>query len=148
MHAYLIDPFTKTIERIETSGKLQQWYELIDCNCVCNVNLPRGDALILDDDGLARTPQAFFRFGNYRNPLAGRCLVVGSNLDGDTTSPRVRIEAIEQAVTWIEPQEAQRMHDEARAAAMRHADEIRKRWPGVEVIHAGRSEIAAARPDA
>lgn len=104
MHAYLIDPFTRTIEQVPYSGHYSDIYRLTQCDTFTVVGLPRNDALYIDDEGLLcdLTQQAFFRVAGYPTPLAGRGLILGTDDEGDTTNPKLTIEDIRHAVTWTD----------------------------------------------
>lgn len=104
MRAYLIDPFTRTVEEVPYSGHYSDIYRLTQCDTFTVVGLPRNDALYIDDEGLLGdiTQQAFFRFAGYPTPLAGRGLILGTDVEGDTTNPEMTLEDAQKAVTWTD----------------------------------------------
>lgn len=104
MHAYLIDPFTRTIEQVPYSGHYSDIYRLTQCDTFTVVGLPHHDALYIDDEGLLGdiTKQGFFEYAGYPQPLAGRGLILGTDVEGDTTNPQLTLEEVQQAVKWTD----------------------------------------------
>lgn len=106
MNAFLIDPFTCTIKEVDYSGSYKHIYQLIDCECfdVVRIN-DKGDGIFVDDEGLLHDkPQAYFICAPYPNPLAGKGLVLGTDGEGESISPKITIEELEQRVFWLQDQ--------------------------------------------
>lgn len=106
MKSILIDPFTRTIKEVEYDGDFHQIYEFIHCDtfdCV-RVN-ENGDAIFVDDEGLiSGKEQAFFGWLGYPQPLAGRGIVLGSNLtDGESADTTITLEEARELVVWLMP---------------------------------------------
>lgn len=106
MNAYLIDPFNYTINPIEYDGNFKSIYQLIDCDtfgCVCFNQ--HGDTVYVDDEGLINgKQQAFFRIEGYPDPLAGKGLVLGCDMDtGESADPHVTLEQMRELVTFVAP---------------------------------------------
>lgn len=101
----LIDPFTQTITEVEYRGEYTQIYELIDAECFDVARINRnGDALFVDDEGLHREGQAFFMHKDYPQPLAGKALLLGCNLeDGETVAPTETLEELTANVSFVMP---------------------------------------------
>ena len=98
-----IDPTTRTIEAIETTGTLQEMYRQIGCQCIdfC-VRHSNGDALVVDDEALLLDPQPeAFAFKGYPNRIHGIALVTGSDEEGETTAPIMTLEEVKQRVVWL-----------------------------------------------
>jgi len=133
MRAFLINPKDKSITEIETKGELGDLYKLIGCNLIDVVILnDEEDVLYLDDEGLYRTPN-YFRFGINPNPLAGRAVVLGTNIDGEAISPKLlTLELLEVSVSFISGETAVTMAEEADAAAQKRIDSLNDGW---EHIH-------------
>jgi hypothetical protein len=81
MRAYLIDPMTKTVGEVQTSGDWRDVKRLIGDKPLTTVTLNgEGDTLYLDDEGLFRPNQSFFALRNYESVLAGLGLVLGATV--------------------------------------------------------------------
>lgn len=91
--AISINPIQKTIEEVEIkANSLPPLYEHIGCQTIDFVcRMPKGDALIVDDEALLHEPQPpAFRFGYYPYRIHGIALVMGSDNKGCTTDPNYR----------------------------------------------------------
>jgi hypothetical protein len=102
MKGYLIDPFAKTVTEVEHNGSLADIYRLCEIDCFCPVRLGR-DILCLDDNGLFKSGQAFFRIAAaHPNPLAGKGLAVGLDAAGDTVGVQeVTLAWLTANVEWL-----------------------------------------------
>lgn len=100
--AILIDPFSNSIKQVETPAVvgLKEMYKLLDCNMIefCPTRLDNEDALIVDEEGLMKNDQAFFKFDG--QAYAGKGLILGTTEDGDLTSCRSDVDAITAKVTF------------------------------------------------
>lgn len=106
MKAYLIDPFARTITEVGTTGKLQSIYDLTHTDTITTVGLGHGrtqDVIYLDDEGLYVEDQRFFMLEGYGQPLAGRGLVLGTDQEGDSTSPSLSLSQVKGLITWARP---------------------------------------------
>lgn len=105
MKAILIDPFDLKVAEVDYSGDFHEIYKLIHCgtfDCVRIDDL--GNTLFVDDEGLIKgSPQAFFVYEGYPQPLAGYALLLGSNESGDTIEAGVSLEEASAAVTFVTP---------------------------------------------
>lgn len=105
MRAFLIDPFKQTVEQITYSGDFHQIYQLIDADTfdVARLNA-NGDGIYVDDDGLYKEFQAFFLHKNYQQPLAGKGLVLGCNIDtGDSADASMTLDELRESIRWVMP---------------------------------------------
>ena len=60
----LIDSESKTVKEVEFENSLTSYYELIDCECVTTVLYDNQHDVILDDEGLLKSPiKGFFEIG-------------------------------------------------------------------------------------
>ena len=108
MKSYLINPEDQTITLADYRG-YESIKELIKAPLfdVVRIN-DLGDCIYVDDEGLYRQPQYFWTYGNYLHPLAGRGLVLGTDMStGESRPPmRVSISTLTEMITFITPQEA------------------------------------------
>jgi len=104
MKAIVIDPFNQTITEHETPGQLHDIYELGDYDCLCTVRLNQEDDIVyLDDNGLFQNNQAFWKFKDYPQPLAGKGVVLGTDYAGYSVSPAVATVAwMQERVEWLD----------------------------------------------
>ena len=100
MLAILIDPFTETIEMVDYSGDWEDISALIGCSLFTTINLGDSDTLCVDDEGLYVKNQRFFNLKGYPQPLAGRGLVLGYTLDGDSTDSSLTVSQVQDMVSW------------------------------------------------
>jgi hypothetical protein len=86
MRGILIDPFTRTVSEIETSGKLAEIYELLGVELITAVSLGETQSLFLDDEGLMvpKENQEYWNWKGSNQPYAGRGLIIGLDNDGNS----------------------------------------------------------------
>ncbi len=102
--AILIDPFEMTVTEVAYGGELADIYRLIDADLFTVAGFGEaGDGVYVDDEGLFKATQRFFKLDGYPQPLAGKGLVLGSNDGGESVAPVTTLEAIRAAVRWVQP---------------------------------------------
>jgi hypothetical protein len=103
MRGIFIDPFTRTIEEVETTGKLPEIYSMLGVELITIVHVGETDVLFLDDEGLfvPAEEQAYFHWTGSAQPFAGKGLIVGTDEEGDSTDAEMDIEEVRKKVTWI-----------------------------------------------
>jgi hypothetical protein len=85
MKGILIDPTAKTVTEIKGDfNQIRAIYAAIDCDTFDCVYLDHDLVLFVDDNGLLKAGQDFFRYGSYPQPLAGKGLILGMNDAGDS----------------------------------------------------------------
>lgn len=141
MKAYLIDPEKREITVIDHDDSLNGIYEAIQAKPIDTVQLNRWrDVAFIDDEGLYRSPQFFWRYQDYPNPIAGKALVLGTTSDGNSREPvAVNTYSLAEDITWLTPEEAL---DLAREAEEAHEKAMAERAPdGFHHIHMSSVEI-------
>lgn len=106
MKSILIDPFTRTIKEVDYNGDFHQICEFIQCDTFDAVRVSdKGDAIFVDDEGLiSGKEQAFFGWLGYPQPLAGRGILLGCNMnDGESTDTTFTLEQVREGVVWLMP---------------------------------------------
>lgn len=104
MNAYLIDPVARTITAVDYTGKYTNIYDHIEADCFDLVRINcEGDAIFVDDEGLLKDDQSFFMYEGYPSPLAGRGLVLGSDEEGESVSPKITLEELKANVSFGAP---------------------------------------------
>lgn len=101
MKAYLIDPYTHQISRVNYSGDFKDIYEFIKCDVfTCADFNEHGDTFYIDDEGLFKSDRAFFEHPGYPQPLAGYALVLGTNSQGEAVEPTVTLSELQSSICW------------------------------------------------
>lgn len=101
MNAYLIEPVARTISVVNTDFSLQSIYALLGCKLISTaVGQANGDLMFIDDDVSEDVHEAF-RIGSWE--IYSRALVVGTDQEGETTSPKTPIEKFDAQVHWLGP---------------------------------------------
>lgn len=102
--AILIDPFEMIVSEVFYGGDLENIYELIEAKPFTVASFGAdGDGIFVDDEGLFRQGQRFFKFDGYPQPLAGKGLILGSDESGESISPAITLEAVQTSVRWVQP---------------------------------------------
>lgn len=102
MKLFKIDPQTKTVEVIESTGSLSDMCQHIDCRMidVC-ARQDSGDCLTVDDESLFLEPQpAAFSFDGF-GPIHGIAILSGTDEEGDAQEPIMSLEEATKRITWL-----------------------------------------------
>ena len=106
--AFLIDPFNNVIEEVkyDYGGKYTQITEYIATPeaphpMFSTVNIDDQNTIYLDDEGLYRDTQAYFKWEGYHQPLQGRGLILGIDYEtGESVPPTITIEKVKYSVSF------------------------------------------------
>lgn len=100
--AILIDPFAKSFSEGEIENDcFDTAYRLMDCDLVTILNVGDND-LFVDEEGLYKRVQAYFRIGNTPRILCGKALLVGPRDDHDNSTDVVgTIEDARELITFV-----------------------------------------------
>lgn len=91
MRAFLIDPAERTLTSIEFEGDFRKIGELIGCDIITAARInDLGDVIYVDDEGLMKGQASFFLVEGYPQPLAGRGLLVGTDVEPTVTEQWLR----------------------------------------------------------
>lgn len=107
--AILIDPDARSIMELQSDLSLTSIHELIGAETLDQFGLASfeggyKDFGWIDDGGLSRgLPIHAFLLPTAKDPIAGKCLIVGANELGETCGCRMPIEILRQDVTWLGP---------------------------------------------
>lgn len=104
MRGILVDPFNKTIEEVDTTGKLPEIYSMLGVELITIVHIGESDVLFLDDEGLfvPRDEQEYFYWAGSNQPYAGKGLIIGTDEEGDSTDAEIDLEEVKQRVRWLD----------------------------------------------
>jgi hypothetical protein len=108
MRAILIDPVAEKISETEFDGDYRSIYRLLsDPEYHLNVTtftaiyITNRDSLFVDDNGLLTAPRYFFKWRDYRQPLAGRGLILGlRSSDGENIATKLSLAHVKNMVTF------------------------------------------------
>lgn len=102
MRAILIDPVAKTVTEVDHKDDYRDIYRLIEAEPFTVLEVGPGDWLFLDDEGLYRPGQKFFRWKDYPQPLAGKGLLLGGDEEGDSVDTQRTIEWVQEHVGFLD----------------------------------------------
>ena len=118
MKAFLIDPEQQTISEVDYDGEHHSIYKLIDADLFDVVRLAGSDVIFVDDEGLMKNPQHFFKLDGLTSPLAGKGLVLGTDRHGESTAPKlITLPDLQRLITFIKRTQAVQYAEQADAEA-------------------------------
>ena len=107
MRAILIDPVTQTVTVVDYSGDYREIYALLsdkdhglDVTAFDCVRLNATDAIYIDDNGLLNDPKYFFMWKGYAQPLAGRGLILATDVEGETIGTNLNLKWVARQVSF------------------------------------------------
>jgi hypothetical protein len=109
--AILIDPFACTVtQAIYDGDDIENIYSLLShetmevtCFTAAYPRALKGqDAILVDDEGLFKGCERFFRIDGYPDPMAGKGLVVGADKEGTSISAQTSLGQIAERVTFLQ----------------------------------------------
>ncbi len=125
MKAYLIDPAAKAVTEVDYDGDYKSIYKLIGADLFDTVRINReNDVIFVDDEGLLKPQAHFWRYGHLGHDLCGKGLVLGTDDDGDSISPKIALERVQSKVVWLAPEELGLKPDEAPMSQTRRYDHV------------------------
>lgn len=141
MKAYIIDPEKREVKTVKYDGSIDTIKSLIGAEWFDCVRVhPSGDVFYVDDMGLYREPQWFFSFWGFTHPFAGKALVLGTDSEGGSITPQhYNVHTIEDALEWIDTDEARERAEKADEQRRAYIEENKQ--PGVEDIFISSTEI-------
>lgn len=102
MKAYLIDPEHMAVSAVDYDGDYRNIYKLIGAECfdVARIN-EDGDGIFVDDEGLLRSGvQPAFQTSLYHSPLVGKGLVLGTDAEGNSISPKITMAELASTLSF------------------------------------------------
>ena len=103
MKAILIDVIKQEVKEVEHDDTLKSIYNLVDCGTFDVVRIDAVNSIYVDDEGLFVEDQLYFNYKGTTDSvsLAGNGLILGVDDEGETISPTLMLEEVEQAVTFL-----------------------------------------------
>lgn len=103
----LIDPEARSVTELESVATLAQLHELVGADTLDHFRLAafeggQIDTGWVDDGGLSRgKPIHAFLLPTGKDPIGGRCVIIGADRYGETCSSKFPIDLLRQDVTWL-----------------------------------------------
>lgn len=97
MKAILIDVANEKVELIDTVGRLQDWYALLNCTMVeAGLYFGNGDCIMVDEEALLKPVLAETKvFTIHGRPFIGNGLIVGIDIrTGDTVDCKLKVSEV------------------------------------------------------
>jgi hypothetical protein len=106
--AVLIDPEKQPFRIVVTTGKIEDICSLIGASHLDSFRITEHETNFdygwVDDLGLRTSgkPVHAFKFDiRSHDPIAGRCLVLGTDKEGETTNARMPVEFLRNHIVWL-----------------------------------------------
>jgi len=103
----LIDPAEHHISELESDCSLDSIHKLVDAEGLDSFGIAKYDSGgfdmgWVDNEGLLRgKPVPAFLLPTGKDPVAGRCLIIGANQLGETCSARMPLAILQRDVNWL-----------------------------------------------
>jgi hypothetical protein len=105
MRAILIDSANKTVSEIDIDDTktLEDWYKAIDCELVEVAHyMSEKNHILVDEEGLLKSPNNFFTYNGAHQPFAGNGLVVGVDINtGESIDCQITLEEVTENVMFL-----------------------------------------------
>lgn len=98
----LIDVEKRQIREVEFENELSSYYRLLKCDCITTAPFDEKHDVIVDDEGLLKTPFIGFFETPDGDEYAGHGLIVGFNDDGDWISHKLNFETVKNSIRFIQ----------------------------------------------
>lgn len=99
MRVILVNPFDETVKEAVYGGDFREIYDLIGCRTFDVVYMGDQHDMYVDDEGLLKSNQRFFRFED-RN-LAGKALILKHDDEGESTDADIPLEDVIESIEWL-----------------------------------------------
>tara|TARA_R100000656_G_scaffold80301_1_gene58872 strand:+ start:126 stop:515 length:390 start_codon:yes stop_codon:yes gene_type:complete len=97
----LIDPFSKSLTLKEYTGIDDVKKDMEITSPLDVVRCPENQLIVVDDDGLLKNDQRYFKLDSYHQPLAGRAIFIGEDKEGEFASPIWTIDDLAEKISWM-----------------------------------------------
>lgn len=103
----LIDPKARTIRELNNNATLATIHEMVGAETLAHFGLAKFkdgeiDTGWVDDGGMARgMPIEAFLLPTTKDPIAGKCLIIGADRYGETSNCLMPMEVLRQGVVWL-----------------------------------------------
>lgn len=101
MKAILINPFDQTIKETEYTGDYREIYHLIDCRTFDVAMAKENNDLYIDDEGLLKDNQRYFRMLDIGANYAGKGLILAHNDEGESVGTTLTLQEVKDMVEFL-----------------------------------------------
>jgi len=82
MKAILIDPFDQCVSEVDFNGDYKEIHNLLNCTAFDCVRLDETNDMFVDDEGLLKNPNRYFKYR--KQVLAGMGLILAHDNEGES----------------------------------------------------------------
>lgn len=102
MRAIVIDATAKTVTEREIINSLDAMQDIVGGWIERATQLPNGDDIFVDEEGLLKGTKEFFYIKGAHQPFAGNGVIVACNEEGETISCKSSIDEILERITFMD----------------------------------------------
>ena len=99
MKAILIDPFDQCVSEVDYNGDYKEIYKLTNCRSFDCVRLDDTNDMYVDDAGLLRNPNRYFKMDG--RTIAGYGLILSHNDEGESVATNLTSEDVYKKVEFL-----------------------------------------------
>ena len=101
MKGILINPFDTTIKEVVYTGDYREIYDLVDCTTFDCVRIYETQDMYIDDEGLFKNNQRYFRMVEIGANYGGKALLLSHDDEGETTSTNLDLQMVQDMIEWL-----------------------------------------------
>ena len=106
MRAILINSYTQKVTEIELGeDTLVELQRHVSGYIEVATDLPNGDTIFVDEEGLMKGPTNFFTYRGAHQPFAGNGVVVGIDKGGNTAAAKTSLKTVLENVNFLTREE-------------------------------------------
>ena len=99
MKAILINSFDESVSEVDYNGDYKEIYNLIDCRTFDVVPLDHTNDMYVDDEGLLKNPNRYFKYG--QQTLAGIGLILAHDDEGESVGTTLNSAEVFENVKFL-----------------------------------------------
>ena len=99
MKAILINSFDESVSEVDYNGDYKEIYNLIDCDIFDVVPLDDTNDMYVDDEGLLKNPNRYFKYG--QQTLAGIGLILAHDDEGESVGTTLNSAEVFENVKFL-----------------------------------------------
>ena len=99
MKAILIDPLDQSVSEVDYNGDYKALYNLLNCRTFDCVRIDDTNDMYVDDEGLLKNPNRYFKYG--QQTLAGMGLILAHNDEGESVGTTLSSAEVFEKVEFL-----------------------------------------------
>ena len=99
MKAILIDPLDQSVSEVDYNGDYKELYNLLNCRTFDCVRINDTNDMYVDDEGLLKNPNRYFKYG--QQTLAGMGLILAHNEEGESVGTTLSSAEVFEKVEFL-----------------------------------------------